>query len=305
MMTKRLNGVHTIVPTPFTEKGDLDGNSLRGLIEFLAGLGVDGVVVLGVMGEAPKLSEAEQAEVIRISLEAAAGRIPVFAGAGAAGTDLAIAKGLSAIRGGAAGLLVAPPPVQKSQVIFDYYRRIGEAVQAPLILHDYPATTGILLDAELVCRMFQEIEQVKVIKLEEPPTGPKISQLRKLCPDLSILGGLGGMYFLDELQRGADGIMTGFSYPELLVAIYRAFLGNDLQEAQRIFYGACPLLRYEFQPGIGLAVRKEIYRLRGAIGTAYVRHPGAQIDAELRRELSQLLKFAPPAALLAAKTAFT
>ena len=186
-------------------------------------------------------------------------------------------------------------------MIFDYYRRIGEAVGAPLILHDYPATTGILLSVELVARMFGEIEQVRTIKLEEPPTGPKITQLRKLCPDLSILGGLGGMYFLEELQRGADGIMTGFSYPELLVAIHRSFVRGDLREAQRIFFGACPLLRYEFQPGIGLAVRKEIYRQRGAIRTPYVRHPGAQVDAELQREISQLLEFCPPALLLEAE----
>lgn len=297
-MTERLKGVHTIVPTPFDGKGELDRKSLSWLIDFLVRLGVDGVVVLGVMGEAPKLSEAEQAEVIRISVQAAAGRIPVFAGAGAAGTDLAIGRGSAAVAGGAAGLLVAPPPVQKNGVIFDYYRRIGEAVQAPIILHDYPATTGILLEPELVARMFGEIEQVRVIKLEEPPTGPKISQLRRLCPDLSILGGLGGMYLLEELQRGADGIMTGFSYPELLVAIYRAYVRNDLKEAQRIFYGACPLLRYEFQPGIGLAVRKEIYQQRGAIGSAHVRHPGAQIDDELRRELAQLLAYCPPASLL-------
>ena len=297
-MSERFKGVHTIVPTPFDEQGELDGESLFQLIDFLVRLGVDGVVVLGVMGEAPKLGEAEQAELLRIAVQAAAGRIPVFAGAGAAGTDLAIAKGIAAISGGAAGLLVAPPPVQKNGAIFDYYRRIGEAVQAPLILHDYPATTGILLDAELVARMFGEIEQVSVIKLEEPPTGPKISQLRRLCPELSILGGLGGMYFLDELQRGADGIMTGFSYPELLVAIYSAFVRSDLKEAQRIFYSACPLLRYEFQPGIGLALRKEIYRQRGAIRTAHVRHPGAQIDAELKRELAQLLAYCPPADLL-------
>jgi len=297
-VNERLKGVHTIVPTPFDERGNLDGESLFRLIDFLVQLGVDGVVVLGVMGEAPKLSKAEQAEVIRVAVQAAAGRIPVYAGAGAAGTDLAIAKGLAAVRGGAAGLLVAPPPVQKDGVIFEYYRRMGEAVLVPLILHDYPATTGILLSAELVARMFMEIEQVRVIKLEEPPTGPKISQLRGLCPDLSILGGLGGMYFLDELQRGADGIMTGFSYPELLVAIYRFFVQGDLVEAQRIFYSACPLLRYEFQPGIGLAVRKEIYRQRGAIRSAYVRHPGTQIDAELRRELSQLLEYCPPTGLL-------
>jgi 4-hydroxy-tetrahydrodipicolinate synthase len=299
-MSDRLKGVHTIVPTPFGERGELDGESLFTLIDFLVKLGVDGVVVLGVMGEAPKLSEDEQAEVIRVAVAAAAGRIPVFAGAGAAGTDLAVAKGLAALKGGAAGLLVAPPPVQKDAVIFEYYRRLGEAVQAPLILHDYPATTGILLSAELVARLFDEIDQVRVIKLEEPPTGPKIARLRGLCPELSILGGLGGMYLLEELQRGADGIMTGFSFPEILLAIYRAHTRGDLEAARRIFYGACALLRYEFQPGIGLAVRKEIYRRRGAIRTAFVRHPGAQIDGELRRELAQVLDFCPPEALLKA-----
>ncbi len=296
-MTERLSGVHTIVPTPFDERGDLDSLSLHRLIEFLVGLGVDGVVVLGVMGEAPKLSEEEQAEVIRVTVLAAAGKVPVFAGAGAAGTDLAIAKGRAALKGGAAGLLVAPPPVQKDAVIFEYYRRIGEALDAPLILHDYPATTGILLSAELVARMYQDIDQVQVIKLEEPPTGPKISQLRKLCPDLGILGGLGGMYLLEELQRGADGIMTGFSFPEVLITIYKSFRRGDLAAAGEVFYRACPLLRYEFQPGVGLAVRKEIYRQRGAIASALVRHPGSQIDADLRRELAQILAFCPPESL--------
>ena len=102
------------------------------------------------------------------------------------------------------------------------------------------------------------------------------------------------MYLLEELQRGADGIMTGFSYPEILVAVYRAFVSGDLAPARRIFYGACPLMRYEFQPGVGLALRKEIYRQRGAIAGATVRHPGAQIDAALREELAQILACCPP-----------
>jgi 4-hydroxy-tetrahydrodipicolinate synthase len=297
-MSPRFHGVHTIVPTPFDERGALDGASLSHLIDFLAGLGVDGVVVLGVMGEAPKLSEAEQAEVIRLAVAAAGGRIPVFAGAGAAGTDLAVAKGAAALIGGAAGLLVAPPPMQKDGVIFDYYRRLGAELQAPLILHDYPAATGMLLSPELVARLFAEIEAVRAIKLEEPPTGPKIAQLRRLCPELAIVGGLGGMFLLEELMRGADGIMTGFSYPEILVAVYRAFVAGDLERAKRIFYGACPLLRYEFQPGVGLALRKEIYRQRGAIACATVRHPGAQIDAALRAELAQILAHCPPEELL-------
>lgn len=283
-------GVHTIMPTPFQDDGSLDLTSLERLTEFLVGLGVDGVVVLGVMGEAPKLSEGEQEEVIRTTVAAAAGRVPVFAGSGAAGTDLAILKSRQALALGASGLLVAPPPVQNDAVILEYYRRLGEAVDGPLILHDYPAATGIRLSPEIVARLHEEVQTVEVIKLEEPPTGPKISAIRSLGSGISIVGGLGGMYFLEELERGADGIMTGLSFPELLVSIYRAYTSEALSEARRLFYDACPLLRYEFQPGIGLALRKEIYRRRGAITSAFVRHPGAQIDERMRAELDAVLE---------------
>lgn len=289
-MTARLQGVYTIMPTPFTDDGSLDLASLERLTDFLVELEVDGLVVLGVMGEAPKLSESEQEEVIRTTVQAAAGRVPVYVGSGAAGTDLAVQKSLRALELGGAGLLVAPPPVQSDEVILAYYRRISEAVASPIILHDYPAATGIRLSPELVARL-SELEHVRVLKLEEPPTGPKISAIRRLGSEISILGGLGGTYFLEELMRGADGMMTGFSYPELLQAIYRAFTRGDRAEAARLFYRACPLLRYEFQPGIGLALRKEVYRRRGAIASAYVRHPGAQIDEALRRELDGVLAF--------------
>lgn len=286
----RFTGVHTIMPTPFRDGGELDLASLERLTDFLVGLGVDGVVVLGVMGEAPKLADEEQEEVIRTTVAAAAGRIPVFAGSGAAGTDLAVRKSRRAIELGVEGLLVAPPPVQNDAVILDYYRRVGEAVEKPLILHDYPAATGIRLSPELVARLFDEVPAVQVIKLEEPPTGPKISAIRGLGSSISIVGGLGGMFFLEELERGADGMMTGLSFPDLLLSIYRAYTHGDRREARRLFYGACPLLRFEFQPGIGLALRKEIYRRRGAISSAFVRHPGAQIDSRLRAELDAVLE---------------
>ena len=286
----RFTGVHTIMPTPFKDDGSLDLPSLEKLTEFLVGLGVDGLVVLGVMGEAPKLSQADQNEVITTTV-GASGTIPVFAGSGADGTDLAIEKSLNALELGAAGLLVAPPPVQNDAVILEYYRRIDEAVSGTLILHDYPAATGIRLSPEIVKRLYEEVGQVEVIKLEETPSAPKVSALRKLDCDIAIVGGLGGMFFLEELERGSDGMMTGFSYPEILVAIYRAYTSGDKEEAARIFYEACPLLRYEFQPGIGLALRKEVYRQRGAIASAFVRHPGAQIDEQMRKELAQVLAF--------------
>ncbi len=286
----RFQGVYTIMPTPFSDDGKLDLKSLETLTDFLVKLGVDGLVVLGVMGEAPKLSQSEQDDVIRTTVRVA-GKLPVFAGSGAEGTDLAIEKSINALALGAAGLLVAPPPVQNDAVIFEYYCRIGERIDSPIILHDYPVATGIKMSPSLVVKLYNEVENVKVIKLEETPSIPKITAIRNLGCDISIVGGLGGMFFLEELGRGADGMMTGFSYPEILQAIYKAYTSGNKNEAARIFYEACPLLCYEFQPGIGLALRKEVYRQRGAIASAFVRHPGAQIDEHLRRELADVLAF--------------
>ena len=289
----RFSGVHTIMPTPFTDEGKLDLASLERLADFLVGLGVDGLVVLGVMGEAPKLSQLEQDEVIRTTVAAAAGRAPVFAGSGAEGSDLAVERSLNALALGASGLLVAPPPVQNDAVIFEYYRRIDAAIASAadglVILHDYPAATGIRLAPPLVARLHDELASVGVIKLEETPSAPKVSALRELGSNIAIVGGLGGMFFWEELGRGSDGMMTGFSFPEVLVGIYRAYASGDRARAKRLFYDACPILRFEFQPGIGLAVRKEVYRQRGAIASAFVRHPGAQIDEHLRRELADAL----------------
>jgi 4-hydroxy-tetrahydrodipicolinate synthase len=284
-------GVYTIMPTPFTAAGALDLESLATLTDFLISLGVDGLVVLGVLGEAPKLSQAEQDEVIRTTVRSAAGRVPVFAGSGAGGTDLAIEKSLSAIKLGAAGLLVAPPPVQDDGVIFEYYRRIDAAVDSVIILHDFPAATGILLSPQLIVRLHAELPNVRVVKLEETPSVAKITAIRGLGSAISIVGGLGGMFFLEELERGSNGMMTGFSYPEVLVGIYRAYQAGDREKARQLFYAACPVLRYEFQPGIGLALRKEVYRQRGAIRSAFVRHPGAQIDEQLKAELASVLEY--------------
>ncbi len=285
----RLTGVHTIMPTPFDDDGALDLGSLARLTEFLIGLGVDGLVVLGVLGEAPKLSQGEQEQVIATTVAAAAGRVPVLAGTGAAGTRLAVERSAAALAAGAAGLLVAPPPVQNDAVIFEYYRRIDAAVGAPIVLHDYPAATGVSLAPPLVLRLHAELAGVGAIKLEESPSAPKVSALRAASRSLSIVGGLGGLYLIEELGRGADGIMTGFSYPEVLIEVYRAHAAGDALRAQAAFYRAAPLLRFEFQPGIGLAIRKEVYRRRGAIATAHVRHPGAQIDPTLASELDAAL----------------
>src|SRR5690606_33639607 len=138
---------------------------------------------------------------------------------------------------------------------FEYYQKVAEAVRIPVVIHDFPASFGTEIKAELVARLSKEVG-VNIIKMEEPPVGPKISKIRGLAGDsIKIFGGLGGVYFLEELERGAVGTMTGFAFPEILIAIYDKFVAGDVDGAASVFDRYCPLIRYEFQPKLGLALR--------------------------------------------------
>lgn len=283
-------GVHTVLPTPFTQDDSLDLASLGRLVAFVIERGVDGLLILGVMGEAGKLTTAEQEQVISTAVEAAGGRAQVVVGASAAGTKLSVLKASRARELGADGILIAPP-LQDDATILAHFSTIGDAVDLPIIVHDYPQATGIRMTPALIAELCNRVQQIKAVKLEDPPTGPKLQALKHVCPRMTILGALGGMYFLEELGRGADGVMTGFGFPEVLVEIFRDYRAGREQEAAQRFYSACPLLRFEFQPGVGLALRKETYKRRGAIACARVRPPGVQIDDDLRRELDGILHF--------------
>lgn len=292
-----LRGVHTIMPTPFTQDGRLDEESLARLTRFLVGSGVDGVTVLGFLGEAHKLSEAEQDVVVTVTVQAAGGRVPVFAGASAGGVKVGVERGLRLVELGAAGLMVAPVSPDPA-VVSAQYRELDEALAAsggrvPVIVHDYPASTGVRISAETLARLHGEAPSVTTVKLEDPPTGAKLMAMKRLAPAMSVLGGLGGQYLVEELARGADGVMTGVSFPELLLGAVRGSSETDparRRYAAAAYRSAAAFLAFEFQPVVGLAVRKEVYRRRGAIATALVRAPGAQLDAELARELDEQLE---------------
>jgi 4-hydroxy-tetrahydrodipicolinate synthase len=242
------------------------------------------------MGEAHKLTEGEQERVIEAFRAHLPDGLALVVGARAAGTDVAISMAKTAVRYQPDALLVGPPPIQNDEVIFGYYQRIGAAVDVPLIVHDYPASTGILMSPALIARLHREIETVQYIKLEDPPTGLKIERVRQLAgDDLHIFGALGGMYAFEELDRGAVGIMTGFTYPELLVDIFQRYQRGDLDGSARVFLDVVPLMRFEFQPGLGVSLRKHILVRRGIFETAFVRHPGAQADAKTLEHLDRIL----------------
>lgn len=285
-----LRGTYPIVPTPFDQTGQLDVKSIASLSAFMADRGVSGLAVLGVMGEAHKLREAERRDAIKAFRDALPAHLHLVVGTGAAGTDVAVALSRDAVELGADALLVAPPPIQNDDVISSYYQRINDAVNVPIVLHDYPDSTGILMSPRLIAELHAKASNIEYIKLEDPPTVMKIRRVQKLTANgIGVFGALGGMYAFEELDAGALGIMTGFVYPELLVRIQTLFDAGDREAAARLFYTVVPLIRFEFQPGLGVSLRKEILVRRGAIDCAAVRHPGSVADAQTLAHLDLIM----------------
>ena len=274
-----LKGIYPIVPTPFEADGALDFDSIDAMTAFMIRKGVNGLAVLGALGEGHKLDAHERGDVVRRFKSNSPHDFGLVVGVRAAATDLAVRMAQSAQKDGADALLLGPLPVQSDSVLFTYYQRVAAAVDLPVIIHDYPAATGVFMTSDLIAKIHHESENILYIKLEDPPTGPKIeSVLEKTNNKIKVFGALGGMYAFEELDRGAVGIMTGFAYPELLVALYQRFRAGDIAGAATLFYDMLPLNRLEFQPGIGVSIRKKVFVQRGIFKTPHVRHPGQDAD---------------------------
>ena len=288
-----LHGVCTIALTPFTDEGELDEESIASLSEFYVKSGVHGVTILGIMGEAHKLSDAERRAVTQRYVSAVGGRVPVVVGCSAVATKVVIERAREAEEAGAAAVMVAPPNNQRNlDLVFEHYRRVAEAVSVPVVVQDEPVNTGVVMPAPFIARLVDGIEGCRYVKLEEAPTTIKISSLlERIGTEVDIFGGLGGMYFYEELVRGAGGIMTGFAYPHVLVETYRLFVEGEKREAQKYFFRYLPLIRFEAQLGVGgVGIRKEILKLRGVISSSHVRFPAPTLDEETLRELEDLVE---------------
>jgi 4-hydroxy-tetrahydrodipicolinate synthase len=161
----------------------------------------------------------------------------------------------------------------------------------PVVVQDEPVNTGVVMPAPFIARLVNEIEGCRYVKLEEAPTTIKItSLLEKIATDVDIFGGLGGMYFYEELLRGARGIMTGFAYGEILVETYRLFTEGEQDAARDYFFRHLPLIRFEAQLGVGgVGIRKEVFKMRGVVSSSHVRFPAPPLDAQTLRELESLV----------------
>jgi 4-hydroxy-tetrahydrodipicolinate synthase len=290
-----LTGVCTITLTPFTEGGDVDLESIDSLAGLYLDSGVYGLTILGIMGEAHKLSDEERSMVVGRYIEAARGRVPVVVGCSAMATKVTVERAREAETAGAAAIMVAPPNnVRNLDLVFEHYRRVAEAVSVPVVVQDEPVNTGVVMPAPFIARVINEIEGCRYVKLEEAPTTIKITNLIEKIEDpdkrAGIFGGLGGMYFYEELSRGAVGIMTGFAYQEILVRTYELFSEGREREAREYFFRYLPLVRFEAQLGVGgVGIRKEVFKMRGAISSSHVRFPAPALDEETLRELEELV----------------
>jgi len=289
-------GVFVIAATPFTDAGEVDLASIDTLTDFYLDFGIDGLTILGIMGEAQKLSAEESLAVMRRFLDRVDGRIPVVVGVSAPAFDPMAALARSAMDAGAAGVMIAPPPtVRHDEQFFGYYAGACKAVGAdtPVCLQDYPAVTGAYMSVPVFGQIVRELPQVVMLKAEDCPGLTKISRIRALEAHgqrrVSILVGNNGLFYPLELARGADGPMTGVAYPEMLTEVYRAMKAGDRDLADDLFEIYLPLVRYETQAGVSLAWRKEILRRRGAIASAKVRAPGVQLTADEHDDLSRMM----------------
>lgn len=289
-------GVFAIAATPFTDDGAIDFDSTDRMVRFYIDCGVAGLTVLGVMGEAPKLAPEESIAFTQRVLDAADGRIPVVVGVSSPGLDPMTALTRRVMELGAAGVMVAPMGgLNTDEKIERYFHAVCEALgDTPIVLQDYPPSSGVNMSPALLNRLFADLPTLKVLKHEDWPGLGKLSRFRAAEAEggrrrVSVLVGNGGLFLPLELARGADGAMTGFAFPEMLVRVCDMFAAGDAEAAEDLFDAYLPLVRYEQQVGIGLAIRKETLRRRGIIATAVTRAPGARLDADDHSELDRLL----------------
>ncbi|MFN0162352.1 MAG: dihydrodipicolinate synthase family protein [Burkholderiales bacterium] len=286
--------MYVISTTPFTDNGALDLESTATLIDFYLGCRVTGMTILGIMGEAPKLTGEESMTFVNACLKRF--KLPIIVGVSAAGLDNLVTFSKRVMDAGAAGVMVAPiAGLKTDEQIMGYYEQVARGLAGiPWVLQDYPAVTTVTMSTPLIIRMITEFPDMVMLKHEDWPGNNKVSRLREAEKAggrrVSILIGNGGAHYTQLLARGVDGAMTGYAYPDLLVKVRDLHVSGNLAEAEDLFDACLPLLMQEMQPGLGLAVRKYALMKRGAIRSDHVRAPGPKLNPSDRSEVDRLMR---------------
>lgn len=285
---EKASGVYLITVTPFKDNGDLDLVSTDRMVDFCLERGVTGLTILGIMGEATKLTADESRTFVKQVLNRVAGKVPVVVGASASGFAPMGELTKSVMDMGAAGVMVAPAPtVRTDDQICSYFDMVNETLgsDVPWCLQDHPVSTGVQMSTAVILRILANSPRCVMLKHEDWPGLAKLTAIRnaieqgKLKQTSILTGNGGGLFLPEELVRGANGAMTGFAYPEMMVDVVREHAAGNVERAFDIFDAYLPLAKYEQQAGIGLAVRKHLLAQRGAIASAAIRKPGPKLSA--------------------------
>ncbi len=295
-LTADAAGLFPIAPTPFHADGRIDESSVDTLMERYVAAGATGVTVLGIMGEAPKLEPEESLAIASRFVKGMAG-LPVIVGVSAPGFAAMRALSRSVMDKGAAGVMIAPvPSLRTDDQIITYYRQAIEAIgtDIPFVIQDYPLTLSVQMTPKVIRQIVEEHPSCVMLKHEDWPGLEKITTLRNFQKEgtlrpISILTGNGGMFLDFEMERGADGAMTGYAFPEMLADVVKLQKAGQREAAHDLFDAHLPLLRYEQQQGVGLAVRKYVLMKRGFIASDAQRKPGSALSATARAEVDYLL----------------
>ena len=289
-------GVYVIAVTPFHDDGRLDEASADRMVDFYIGCGASGLTILGIMGEALKL-DTEEAIGFSRRVVRRCGNLPVIVGVSAPGFAAMRTLARSVMDAGAAGVMIAPPgTVRTDDQIAGYFAQAVEAIgeDTPFVVQDYPQASGVVMSPSVIRRIVEAHPSCVMLKAEEWPNLEKITAVRRFTQEgrmrpISILTGNGGVFVDFEMERGADGAMTGYAFPDMLVDVVRLQKEGARDAAHDLFDAHLPLMRYEQQPGVGLAVRKHVLRLRGAIGSEAQRKPASALSGLARAEVGYLL----------------
>jgi 4-hydroxy-tetrahydrodipicolinate synthase len=295
-LTPTTSGTFAIAPTPFHDDGRIDSVSIDRMTDFYLETGCTGITVLGIMGEAPKL-EPQEAIDIACRMIKRAGSAPVIVGVSAPGFAAMRSLARSVMEAGAAGVMIAPvPSLRTDDQIVGYFRQAVEAIGAeiPWVLQDYPLTLTVQMTPGVIRRIIQDNPSCQMLKHEDWPGLEKTTALRGFQKDgsmrpVSILTGNGGLFLDFEMERGADGAMTGYAFPDMLVDVVRLSKEGRRDAAHDLFDAHLPLMRYEQQQGVGLAVRKYVMMRRGAIACDAQRKPGSSLSSTAKTEVDYLL----------------
>lgn len=290
-MSKSLEGVIPILATPFLEGGSIDVPSQLALVDHLLETGVHGLAAFGNAAEGYTLLPDERTTLLTEIVRRIDGRVPLVVGVGATGTDAAVAASRAAEDLGADALMVLPPYFLKpdGEGLLAFFEAISSRVSIPIMVQDAPLFSQIAMPPGLLARMGKDIENVRYVKVEAPPTAPKVSQVLASAEEsLTVFGGLNGQFMIEEVQRGAAGTMPAADMTAMFVEVWNAIQSGDGKGAWKSFTRALPLIRFELQPGLGVSAVKHNLVSRGVIRSAAVRAPTRSLDAEGLRELEVL-----------------